>query len=58
MSFIVVVAIALACWLLLEKFVNVPHNAQEPALIPQPIPYVGHLLGMLRDGSQYYAKIR
>lgn len=58
MSLIVVVAIAVACYLLLEKFINIPHHAQEPSLIPQPIPYVGHLLGMLRDGSQYYAKIR
>lgn len=58
MSLIVVVAIALACWFLLEKLINVPHNAKEPALIPQSVPYIGHLLGILRDGSHYYTKIR
>lgn len=58
MSLIVVVAIAVACSLLLQKFINVPHHAQEPPLIPHSIPYVGHLLGILRDGTQYYSKIR
>lgn len=58
MAWILGVLLAVGCWLLLEKFSNIPHDAKEPPLIPQPIPYVGHLLGMLRHGSRYYTAIK
>ena len=58
MAWIVVVVFAVACFLVLEKFANVSHDAKEPTLIPQPIPYIGHLLGMLWKGSRYYTEIR
>lgn len=58
MAWIVAIILTIGCWLLLEKSANISHNVKEPPLIPQSVPYVGHLLGMLRDGSRYYTKIR
>ena len=46
------------CYVLLGKLVNVSHDANEPPLIPQGVPFVGHLLGLLQNGSHYYTKIQ
>lgn len=58
MAWLIAFGIAFGCWLLLENYLNISHDAKEPPLIPQSVPYVGHLLGMLWDGSRYYTKIR
>ena len=58
MAWLIVLVIALTCWILLEKFLSLSHDAKEPPIIPQTLPYVGHLLGMLRHGSRYYTQIR
>ena len=58
MAWLMVLVIALSCWILLEKFLSLSHDAKEPPIIPQTLPYVGHLLGMLRHGSRYYTQIR
>jgi hypothetical protein len=50
-------AIVIACYFILDKFLNVSHVAKEPPLIPQPLPFIRHLLGILRHGSSYYFKI-
>ena len=39
-------------------YIRVIHDEAEPQLIKQPFPVVGHLLGMLRDGSNYYTQVR
>ena len=43
---------------LFEYVVAGKHDSREPPLIPQSIPYVGHLLGLIQIGSRYYAKVR
>lgn len=43
---------------LYQAYVRVIHDEAEPPLIKQPFPVVGHLLGMLRDGSNYYTQVR
>ena len=58
MAWVWALPITVCIWLLLEKLLNLPHDAKEPPLIPQSIPYVGHVLGMLRQGSRYYTQIR
>lgn len=30
---------------------------REPPFVPQKIPYVGHLIGILRHGTKYYDSI-
>ena len=58
MAWLMVLVIGLNCWILLEKFLSLSHDAKEPPIIPQTLPYVGHLLGTLRHGSRYYTQIR
>src|ERR1700761_7461589 len=32
-------------------------DPREPPLIPSAIPYIGHLLGMLRQGGRYFGQL-
>ena len=43
---------------LYQAYIRVVHEEAEPPLIKQPFPVIGHLLGMLRDGSGYYTQVR
>lgn len=43
--------------LLLNKFVGVKSHENEPPFIPTLIPYFGHLLGVIKNGTSYYEKI-
>ena len=43
---------------LCEYFLTVKYDAKEPPLIPQHVPYIGHVLSLIRQGSNYYSKIR
>ena len=31
---------------------------KEPPLFPHPVPYIGHILGLLRHGTRYYEMTR
>lgn len=59
MAFLVLgYAAVLSCLvLLLGKAMRPVHDPREPPLISQPVPIIGHLIGMLRYGSGYYEKI-
>jgi hypothetical protein len=37
---------------------NVPHREDEPPLVPQPFPIVGHLIRMIIYGNKYYSRVR
>ena len=58
MLWLIAVMFATSLWLLAERVANVPHDAREPPLIPQPVSFVGHLLRILQDGSRYCSNIR
>ncbi|KAI9664060.1 MAG: hypothetical protein M1821_007551 [Bathelium mastoideum] len=51
------VAIIVTVWLLARRLIDVPYDVKEPPRIPQTIPFIGHVIGMVRDGSSYYSKI-
>lgn len=57
MAFILVAILFTACYFLLLRFLHLPHNPKEPPLIPQHIPFIGHLIGMLKSGSGYYRTV-
>lgn len=50
--------ISLGLLRLYQAYIRVIHDENEPPLIKQPFPVIGHLLGMLRDGSHYYTQVR
>jgi hypothetical protein len=43
---------------LLGRYLSPQHGQQEPLLIPQRIPYIGHVVGLARKGVTYYLDIR
>ena len=55
---IVAVVLALAIRLIWVYLMSDTHDPREPPLIPSPIPYVGHLLELLKIGSFYYTALR
>jgi hypothetical protein len=53
-----VVAGVIGLLLLLIQYLSPQHEDQEPHLIPQRVPYVGHVLGLARHGITYYLNTR
>lgn len=55
-------AVAAATWYAFGHFygprVSAKKAQKEPPLFPHPIPYVGHILGLLRHGTRYYEMTR
>ncbi|KAI1074871.1 cytochrome P450 [Whalleya microplaca] len=57
MVYIIIGAAVVIGYFLLDFFISLPHDLKEPQLIPPGIPFLGHIIGMIRDGSGYYEKI-
>lgn len=49
---------AVAGFVFLLRCQATKHDPREPPLIPQPVFWIGHLLGLIRKGSRYYANVR
>ena len=57
-SFWTVVALVITTGLcILLRFLQPRHHSQEPAVIPQAIPYIGHIVGIVKHGLGYYQVI-
>ena len=58
-SLLLVLAIASATTCYVLDYFYVPKQlANEPPLVGHYIPYVGHIIGLLRHGTRYYEIIR
>ncbi|KAI1746709.1 cytochrome P450 [Xylaria castorea] len=53
-SFILWIAIS---FYLLIYHSRLTHDPQEPLVIPPKVPLIGHVIGLLRDGTRYYSRI-
>lgn len=51
---LILAAAAAAAWYALDYFWAPRLSPKEPPLLPHPIPYIGHILGLLRHGTRYY----
>ncbi|KAK3291996.1 cytochrome P450 [Chaetomium fimeti] len=40
---------------LLTSLLTLPHDPREPPLIHPKIPFIGHIIGLLRHGTKYYS---
>lgn len=49
---------AAAAWFALDYFCAPRLSQNEPPLLSHPVPYVGHILGLLRHGTRYYEMTR
>ena len=52
------VAPAIALLLILLRYLSPTIDPQEPPLVKAKIPFIGHLLGLLRYGIPYYTRLR
>lgn len=50
---LLVTAVA-AAWFALDHCCAPRLSPKEPPLLPHPVPYIGHILGLLRHGTRYY----
>lgn len=55
---ILLTVLTIAIWYALDYFYVPKLLVNEPPLVPHSIPYVGHILGLLRCGTRYYETMR
>lgn len=51
-------AIVISIFMVLAFFFNARPDPTEPPYIPQTIPVVGHLIEVMRKGTNYYDRVR
>lgn len=51
---IVAAAATLFVWYVLDHVYVPKHLSNEPPLLPSRIPYIGHIIGLLRHGTRYF----
>ena len=51
---LLLLAAAVAVLLVLDRLITPQRFPNEPPVVPHLIPYIGHILGLLRHGSRYY----
>jgi hypothetical protein len=54
---IAALALVAGAAILLDHFLGFKPVANEPPVIKPTIPYVGHILGLIRHGTLYYKKL-
>ena len=47
-----------AVWYALDYWYAPKRHPNEPPVVSHNIPYIGHVLGLLRHGSKYFEKTR
>ena len=47
-----------AAWYAVDYFCAPRLSSKEPPLLTHPIPYIGHILGLLQHGTRYYEMTR
>ena len=52
------ILIAAGLYKAITYVLSVEQVFKEPPFIPQTIPYIGHLLGIVRHGTKYYSRVR
>ncbi|SLM34165.1 Cytochrome P450, E-class, group IV [Lasallia pustulata] len=51
---ILVLAAIIGLWYILDYLYAPRHSSGEPPVLPSSVPYVGHIIGLLRHGTRYY----
>lgn len=55
---VVTLGIGTSMFMILAFFLSVKQDPREPPYIPQTIPWVGHLIQVIRKGTRYYDRVR
>ena len=57
-TYLIILVAVCTLWFLLDYFYAPKHVPNEPPVVTQTIPYVGHIIGLLRHGLKYYEMTR
>ena len=52
------IAILLALLYALSHYQESKHDSQEPPFLPQKVPFIGHIIGMIQQKTRYYVHLR
>lgn len=55
---IILTVLIVVTWYILDYFYAPKLLINEPQLVPHSVPYIGHILGLLRNGTKYYEIMR
>lgn len=58
MAWLLIPILVTGCWLVSWCYLKISQDPREPPAIPHPIPYVGHVVQLLRYGTKYYGMMR
>jgi len=58
LPFILLLAAAILAFGYTRRLLTLRHDSREPPLISADIPLVGHMIGLIRYGISYYARLR
>ncbi|KAI0451595.1 cytochrome P450 [Xylaria acuta] len=49
--------LAVIALIILDKVLTLPYDRKEPPLVPPKLPLIGHIIGMLHSGTDYYSEL-
>jgi hypothetical protein len=52
------VAAATVVAVILHRFLAIDYDPREPPIIKPRIPYIGHILGIIRHGTKYFDTVK
>lgn len=52
------IAILLALLYAFSRYQESQHDPKEPPFLPQKIPFIGHIIGMIQKKARYYVHLR
>jgi hypothetical protein len=55
--YIIALAAAAALLVYLQRLITVRRDVREPPMLPSGIPVIGHLISLMRKGSDYFVDL-
>ena len=57
-TFFLFLAIGIGTYVMFTRFLGTIHDPREPPLLSGFIPYIGHVIGLMRSKFNYYVELR
>lgn len=53
-----IIALFVAIYYTVSRVQAAKHDGREPPILPSKIPFIGHVIGLLRKKVRYYVRLR
>ena len=57
-TFVLFLAIVIGTYLVFARILGTVHDPREPPSVSGSIPYIGHVIGLMRSKFNYYVELR